>query len=125
MGRIRGRNTGLELVVRRLAHSMGYRYRLHDSRLPGVPDIVFRSRRKAIFVHGCFWHRHSCTRGESIPSTRVDFWNAKFEHNQSRDAKVRRQLCDAGWKVLVIWECEIKKRDTLSRRIASFLGPLG
>lgn len=123
MSRIRGENTKPEMVVRRLTHAMGYRYRLHDRRLLGKPDLVFAGRRKVIFVHGCFWHRHSCRRGRSIPSTRRAFWAAKFEANTKRDRQVRRRLRRDGWGVLVVWECQTKPtvRENLAERISQFL----
>ena len=123
MSRIRGAHTKPEMVVRRLVHGMGYRYRLHVRNLPGRPDLVFPGRRKVVFVHGCFWHRHSCRRGQSVPSTRTA-WLDKLESNRRRDRRVRRKLRKLGWAVLVIWECQTgsSRSDLLRRRIVNFLG---
>lgn len=124
MAAIRSTNTRPEMVVRRLTHGMGYRYRLHGARLPGRPDLVFASRRKAIFVHGCFWHRHSCPRGERTPKTNRAYWRHKLRRNVERDAHNLDRLQQLGWEALVIWECEIKERDALAERIRLFLdGP--
>ncbi len=123
MSRIHGKDTTPELIVRRLVHSLGYRYRLHVRKLPGSPDLVFASRRKVIFVHGCFWHRHSCRKGRSMPTTREEFWRTKLEANRRRDNRSRRALRAQSWKVLVIWECQTrpKKYDRLRERITKFL----
>ncbi len=123
MSRIRGKDTTPEMIVRRLVHSMGYRYRLHVRSLPGTPDIVFHSRRQAIFVHGCFWHRHSCKLGRPMPKTRRSFWKTKLEGNRLRDARQRRVLLRMGWQALTIWECQTKARmlERLRQRIATFL----
>lgn len=123
MGRVRGRDTKPELVVRRLVHSLGYRYRLHSRILPGRPDLVFAGRRKVIFVHGCFWHRHheSCPLTR-MPKTRLEFWRPKFEENKRRDEVNHDKLVQLGWEFLVIWECELKNPEALARRIESFLG---
>lgn len=125
MGRIRGVDTGPEMAVRRAAHRLGYRFRLHCRSLPGRPDIVFPSRRAAIFVHGCFWHRHEGCRKASTPKTRVEFWEAKFARNVERDAEVQQRLRVAGWRVLVIWECEIGRNGDLDRTLREFLGEPG
>src|SRR5258706_12705852 len=106
MGSVKSRHTGPELAVRRLLHGLGYRYSLHDSRLPGTPDLVFRKRKKIILVHGCFWHRHSCRQGRSSPKTRAEFWKSKFEGNKLRDRRIRAQLRRGGWGVLVVWSCQ-------------------
>ena len=108
MSRVRGKDTKPELIVRRLLHGLGYRYRLHARDLPGKPDIVFRSRRKAIYVHGCFWHRHEGCSLASRPKTRQEFWEAKFQSNVARDRRVAKQLELNEWKVVVIWECEVR-----------------
>jgi len=121
MGRIRGRNTGPELAVRRLLHGLGYRYRIHARELPGRPDIVFRSRRIAIFVHGCFWHRHDCGLAY-VPKTRQKFWQRKFSGNVARDRAALHTLRAAGWRVLVIWECQLDHPSRLSMRLVRFLG---
>ncbi len=123
MSRIRGKDTNPEMVVRRLIHSLGYRYRLHVRTLPGCPDLVFPSRRKVVFVHGCFWHRHSCRKGRSVPGTRTAFWETKLESNRKRDRRFRRKLRRQGWQVLVVWECQTKpaKADKLVKRLDQFL----
>ncbi len=122
MSRVRSRDTMPEMTVRRLVHKMGFRYRLHDRGLPGHPDLVFPSRGKIIFVHGCFWHRHGdrCiyTRW---PKSKLDFWKPKLEQNHDRDKDVRRQLRKMGWRVLVIWECQLKNIESLAERVRSFL----
>jgi DNA mismatch endonuclease, patch repair protein len=123
MARIRGKDTKPEMVVRRLVHGMGYRYLLHDRRLPGTPDLVFPSRRKAIFVHGCFWHGHDCGRGFR-PKTNEQFWADKLARNKARDEGTLRELRQLGWRVLTIWECSTSKRDLakLQLRLTRFLG---
>jgi len=121
MARVRAKNTIPELIVRRLVFSLGYRYRLHLSGLPGKPDLVFASRRKIIFVHGCFWHGHTCKRGVR-PTTNMDFWNAKLQRNRERDSENIRTLRRNRWRVLVIWECCCTgNTQKLSRRIRAFL----
>jgi DNA mismatch endonuclease (patch repair protein) len=109
MARVKSRDTKPEMLVRRTVHSWGYRYRLHASDLPGKPDIVFRPRRRVIFVHGCYWHGHSCKYGIAQPKTNREFWEAKLLANRVRDARVQRLLRSEGWKVLIVWECETKK----------------
>jgi DNA mismatch endonuclease (patch repair protein) len=99
---------------------MGYRFRLHDTRLPGTPDLVFSSRRKVIFVHGCFWHGHACQKGRR-PQTNVAFWNEKLDNNRKRDRENRRQLKRLGWSSLVVWECEIRRQETLIKKLSQFL----
>ena len=121
MSRIRGRNTAPEMLVRRLLHRAGYRYRLHARELPGKPDLVFPSRRKVIFVHGCFWHGHRCRYGRVRPRTNADFWSAKLAGNVQRDRKVRSELTRAGWKALVMWECELRDQVRTLRRLRAFL----
>ncbi|MET3486001.1 very short patch repair endonuclease [Methylobacterium sp. 1973] len=123
MARIRGKNTKPEIVVRRLAHSLGYRFRLHRRDLPGSPDLVFPSRRKIIFVHGCFWHRHPRCKKTTTPSTRRDFWRNKFEQNVERDIRNEIALIAAGWDLLVIWECETTDIEKLTETLHLFLGP--
>jgi len=124
MGRIRGANTRPELVVRRLLHRLGYRYRLHTKGLPGRPDIVFPARRSVIFVHGCFWHRHDCGLGY-VPKSRREFWEKKFARNVERDRENQRKLVASGWNVLVIWECGVDAAPDLASRLVEFLGPRG
>jgi len=120
MSRIRNADTKPEKVVRRLIHSMGYRFRLHVRDLPGHPDLVFRSRKKVIFVHGCFWHQHGC-RQYRQPRSKLSFWEAKLARNKARDAEVIRALEELDWRVLVIWECEMKEITSLRSQIKSFL----
>jgi DNA mismatch endonuclease, patch repair protein len=119
MSKVRGKNTGPEILVRRLIFAMGYRYRLHATTLPGTPDLVFPSRRKCIFVHGCLWHRHGCAL-DRPPKSRRDFWEAKLQGNKERDSKRQSELRKLGWRVLVIWECQLK-RSNLRSRIQRFL----
>ena len=114
MRAIKGQDTRPELVVRRLLHEMGYRFRLHRRDLPGRPDIVLPRFHVALFVHGCFWHRHRCRYGKVCPSTRAEFWKAKFAANRTRDARVRRKLRTLGWRVIVIWECQTRNRAELT-----------
>jgi len=123
MALVRSADTKPEMLVRRLVHGMGYRYRLHDRSLPGCPDLVFASRRKVIFVHGCFWHWHNCKRGRRMPQNRRDYWQAKLLGNRRRDARHRRELRRLGWSVLTVWECQLKpaKLPRTMERIAEFL----
>ena len=125
MSRIRGKNTKPELLVRRLLHARGYRYRLHGRagsiRLPGSPDLVFAGRRKVIFVNGCFWHFHDCRVGQHAPKANADFWAAKRTRTRERDARQRRQLEDAGWEVLTVWECELREPSALEEQLVRFL----
>ncbi|MEW6262375.1 MAG: very short patch repair endonuclease [Thermodesulfobacteriota bacterium] len=120
MSRIRNADTKPEMIVRRLVHGMGYRYRLHARDLPGNPDLVFRSRKKVIFVHGCFWHQHGC-RQYRMPRTKKSFWEPKLAKNKARDALVRRELRSLGWGAMVVWECQIKREAVLRKRIERFL----
>lgn len=113
MAGIRGKNTRPEMIVRRALHAKGLRYRLGGCGLPGKPDLVFRRQRKAVFVHGCFWHRHEGCQYATTPATREDFWSAKFKANVERDRRVQAELRELGWSVHVIWECEL--RDAASR----------
>ncbi|HVX87086.1 MAG TPA: very short patch repair endonuclease [Phycisphaerae bacterium] len=107
MSLVKSKNTRPELLVRKIIHRMGYRYRLHKSDLAGSPDIVFTSRRKVIFIHGCFWHRHNCANGRRLPRSRVEFWENKLKGNRKRDLRNIRSLKRDGWKILVVWECQI------------------
>jgi DNA mismatch endonuclease, patch repair protein len=123
MALVRGRDTKPEMKVRRLVHSMGFRYRLHDRKLPGAPDLVFASRRKVIFVHGCFWHRHpepTC-RLARMPKTRRGFWEPKLEGNRARDLQNQSLLKARDWQFLVVWECEIREEEQLKNVLAAFL----
>lgn len=120
MGRVRSKNTKPELFVRRILVSMGYRYRLHLRSVPGNPDIVFPSRRKAIFVHGCFWHRHQGCSNCRLPKSKLEFWKPKLDGNRKRDIRIQGELRKAGWQFLVVWECELND-NSLSCRIRSFM----
>lgn len=121
MSRVRGKDTRPEMLVRRFVHAEGYRYRLHDRRLTGCPDLVFKSRRKVIFVHGCFWHRHDKCALARMPKSRLDFWEPKLTANKERDARNKKLLAKEGWKVLTIWECELRDTERLKRTIRRFL----
>ncbi len=123
MALIRGKDTGPELKVRRIVHRLGYRYGLHARDLPGCPDIILRQRRKLIFVHGCFWHRHrktGCALAR-LPKSRLDFWEPKLEANRLRDIGHRKSLRAAGWKILVVWECELGNKERLENKVHAFL----
>jgi len=122
MSRVRDRGGEAEMTVRRLVHSLGYRYRLHVSGLPGKPDILLPRHRKIIFVHGCFWHRHEDCRLARLPKSRLDFWLPKLRRNRERDMDVIRKLSGLGWSVLVVWECEVRDRGKLIEKLTSFLG---
>lgn len=122
MRAIKSKNTGPEMVIRRLAHAMGYRYRLHRRDLPGKPDLVFGSRRKVIFVNGCFWHGHTCRRGRRIPKSNREYWTNKIGRNKERDQEHLRALQERGWKVLVFWECEISDHSKTEQILRTFLG---
>lgn len=122
MRRIRGKHTNPELIVRRLAFSMGYRYRLHSKKLPGTPDLVFPKLRKVIFVHGCFWHGHQrCSRKRKPPKTNVLFWQNKIKKNKKRDNSNVKKLKELTWNPLIIWECETGDLEVLTRKIQIFL----
>jgi DNA mismatch endonuclease (patch repair protein) len=123
MALIRGKDTGPELTVRKLIYGMGYRYRLHGTSIPGKPDLVFRSRKKVIFIHGCFWHRHpddACALAR-MPKSRLDFWMPKLERNRLRDELVQEQLSVLGWQVLTIWECQLRDIVAVAKRVRLFL----
>jgi DNA mismatch endonuclease (patch repair protein) len=122
MRRIRSKDTSPELVLRRLIHGLGYRFRLHRKGLPGRPDLVFAKRRKIVFVHGCFWHQHPDCREGRIPGSRLDYWVPKLKKNQIRDAANRALLEEQGWKVLIIWECELTDISAVKRAVRKFLG---
>lgn len=121
MRSVRSRDTGPELSVRRLLWALGYRYRLCAADLSGRPDIVFRSRRKVIFVHGCFWHQHDCN-AAARPTSNIEYWNRKLDANRDRDRKNLAALKGTGWKVLVLWTCQIQNRAKLEDRLRHFLG---
>ena len=108
MRSIRGKDTRPELIVRRLVHSLGYRFRLHRRDLPGSPDLVLPRLAVVIFVHGCYWHRHDCKLGRPVPGTRTDFWMKKFADNVRRDSRAAKELQELGWRVVVVWECETR-----------------
>jgi DNA mismatch endonuclease, patch repair protein len=121
MSRIRGKDTAPELAIRRLVYSEGYRYRLHVKKLPGQPDLVFPMTQKVIFVHGCFWHMHpNCPKGRP-PKSKLDYWVPKLEENRRRDLRNERELRKKGWRILVVWQCELKDIEKLKRRILNFL----
>lgn len=122
MRAVKSRDTKPEMRVRRLLHRAGYRYRLHAADLPGSPDIVFRGRRKAVFVHGCFWHGHDCKRGARMPATNVEYWRRKIGRNVERHARSLEALAADGWTVLTLWECELKDEAALRARLEAFLG---
>ena len=121
MSRVRATDTKPEMTVRRLVHGMGFRYRLHAGDLPGRPDLVFSARGKIIFVHGCFWHRHGTCKNTRWPKSRLDFWKPKLETNRARDLATQRVLRRLGWKVLVVWECQLKNLDKTAEKIKRFL----
>ena len=121
MSAIKSKNTKPEVEVRKLLHSMGFRFRLHKKDLPGSPDIVLPKYKTVIFVHGCFWHRHQNCKYASNPKTRVDFWNKKFKDNIERDIKVRKELENLEWNYLIIWECQIKNKTYLKEKLRTFL----
>jgi DNA mismatch endonuclease (patch repair protein) len=104
-----------------VVHSLGYRYRLHGKDLPGKPDLVFKTRRKVIFVHGCYWHMHSCAYGRVAPATNAQFWRDKRLSNVARDRRTRARLRALGWRALVIWECQVRDRERISARVEKFL----
>jgi DNA mismatch endonuclease, patch repair protein len=115
MSRIGPVNSKPELIVRRCLHRMGYRYALHDTKLPGTPDIILRKYSTIVFVHGCFWHRHVGCKKSTMPKTRQAFWEAKFVANVRRDRRVGRKLRAEGWHVIVVWECQTHHLDNLTR----------
>jgi DNA mismatch endonuclease, patch repair protein len=121
MSRVRSVDTKPEMTVRRLVHRMGFRYRLHNRKLPGNPDLVFARLGKIIFVHGCFWHRHGTCKNTRWPKSKLDFWKPKLEQNQQRDLANQKALRKAGWKLLIVWECQLKDQDKLAEKINRFL----
>lgn len=121
MAAIRSADTQPEMAVRRLVHSLGYRYRLHRTQLPGKPDLVLPRYRCVVFVHGCFWHMHRCKRGKSTPRTNAEFWRTKREKTRIRDRGNIRALHRAGWSVLVVWECQTRKPAKLMNSVSAFI----
>jgi len=121
MSLIRDKGSTPEMKLRRLIYGMGFRYRLHVKELPGKPDLVFPSRRAVIFMHGCFWHRHEGCKLARLPKSKLDFWKPKLEANKERDLLHQRQLRDLGWRVLVVWECEMVYTERVSAVVRNFL----
>jgi DNA mismatch endonuclease (patch repair protein) len=122
MSRIRKTDTAPEITVRKIIYNCGYRYRLHKSDLSGCPDIVLSNRRKIIFVNGCWWHRHNCRLGRRTPKSRLKYWLPKLQANKKRHKQNLRRLRSRGWKVLTVWECQVRKSENLKIRILNFLG---
>jgi len=118
MAAVKGKDTSIEMNVRKTLHKMGYRYRLVNNHLPGKPDLTFRGHKIAVFINGCFWHGHSCKRGKRVPKTNYDYWKKKIESNKERDKQVLIALEKAGWRVFVIWECDLEAG--IKRLISSF-----
>lgn len=121
MSKVRGKNTSPEIVVRKLLFSLGYRYRIHYRKLPGCPDIAFPGRKKALFVHGCFWHQHGCKKS-NLPKTRQEYWTPKLLKNRERDVKNQAALKKIGWDFMVVWQCEIRDIGALQKKMIDFLG---
>jgi DNA mismatch endonuclease (patch repair protein) len=122
MRAVKGKDTAPEMTVRRMAHRMGFRFRLHRRDLPGKPDLVFPRLHRVVFVHGCFWHGHDCARGSRMPKANAGYWRAKIARNGVRDAANIAELRTKGWRTAVIWECELKKPARAEKRLAKFLG---
>lgn len=122
MRSVKGKHTTPEMKVRRLLHRLGFRFRLHRKDLPGKPDIVLPAHRKVVLVNGCYWHGHDCRYGR-LSKSRVEYWTAKIETNRARDARNLKDLRNAGWQVLVVWQCETRDMDTLENRLIEFLRP--
>ena len=124
MSRIRGKDTSIEMKVRLWLFRHGYRYRKNVKKLPGKPDIVLRPYDSVIFVHGCFWHRHAGCKNATIPKTRTDFWQSKFKHNVASDQKNKSELEKMGFRVIVLWECDIQKNmDEEMKQVVRIIGP--
>jgi len=121
MARVKGRDTKPELIVRRMLWRLGARYRLDRKDLPGRPDIVMTRRKLVVFVHGCFWHGHDCARGARVPKANRDYWTGKIGRNRARDIESRAKLEVLGWRVEVVWECDLKDAEALERRLAGLL----
>ncbi|MCQ2001475.1 very short patch repair endonuclease [Arthrobacter zhaoxinii] len=122
MAKIKSKNTKPELLLRKGLHALGYRYRLHERKLPGKPDLVFPSRKKVVFVNGCFWHGHDCPVGSRLPKTNTEFWRDKRAKNQARDEQQLAQLDLLGWESLVVWECDIKASQGVPAAVTEYLG---
>ena len=120
MSKVGQKNTKPEMVLRRALHGLGYRYRLYRRDLPGSPDLVFTSRRKVIFVHGCFWHGHGCRWGQ-LPKTRSEYWLPKIEANKERDNRALTLLSEKGWQAMVVWQCELRYPEEVVERVVAFL----
>lgn len=125
MSRVRAKDTGPEIVVRRLLHGMGYRFRLHRRDLPGTPDIVLPGRKAVVQVHGCFWHQHEGCPKAAPPASRRDFWLPKLARNRARDQDVEADLAALGWATTIVWECELRRLEEVRRRLRAFLGEPG
>lgn len=123
MSRVKGTNTTPEIAVRKIVHALGFRFRIHGKSLPGKPDIVLTKLKKIILVHGCFWHGHADCPKARVPKTRPEFWAKKFEYNRAKDKRNLRDLKAMGWKILVVWQCELKDARKLRRRLRRFLSP--
>ena len=121
MASVRSQDTGPEMILRRALHRLGYRFRVNVRTLPGCPDVVFPSRHKIVFVHGCFWHAHGCRWGKA-PKSRQTFWDDKRAANRRRDRRVRRQLRRLGWQTLTVWQCQLKNPGPVLRKVVRFLG---
>lgn len=121
MRAVKSKDTAPEMTVRCVLHGLGYRYRLHRRDLPGCPDLVFVRRRKVILIHGCFWHGHQCARGARAPKTNAAYWTAKIARNRRRDKATTKQLRQSGWDVQVVWECELRNLEQLTKRMQRFL----
>lgn len=121
MSKIGSRDTKPELELRKMVYKLGFRYRLYCSNLPGRPDLVFTKRKKVIFMHGCFWHRHTCNLGKPKPKTNEEFWIKKFSSNIRRDAENLKKLQGLGWETLIIWQCELNDKRLIVQKISEFL----
>ncbi|NDV14276.1 very short patch repair endonuclease [Crenobacter caeni] len=121
MRKVCQKDTSAELAVRKLLFALGYRYRLHDRRLPGTPDVVFPGRKKIIFVHGCFWHGHENCPKARLPKSNIEYWSTKVAKNILRDTQVQEELRQQGWGVLIVWQCQIKAQEELQGRLIAFL----
>ncbi len=124
MSRVKSQHTAPEMLVRKAAYALGYRFRLHCQELPGCPDLVFRRYQAVVFVHGCFWHGHRSCRRSARPTSNVSFWNQKLDANEKRDRRNVRKLRALGWRVLTIWECQTHDLDLIRRRLSEFFGKL-